>query len=80
VHVAEGKEEGSLLLTTSTPTNLEASSTPVSPVVAISSRIEIELKEEKVYVHLDKEKECDAGTCVIDTREPSTCLGVEEHS
>jgi hypothetical protein len=32
----------------------------------ISSGAEIELKEEKVYAHLDEEKECDVGTWVLD--------------
>jgi hypothetical protein len=35
--------------------------------VAISSGAEIELKEEKVYAHIDDEKECDAGTWFLDT-------------
>jgi hypothetical protein len=33
----------------------------------ISSVVEIELRE-KLYAHLDKEKEHDAGTWVLDTR------------
>jgi hypothetical protein len=37
-------------------------------VVAISSGAEIELKEENVYLHLEEEKECDAGTWVLDIR------------
>jgi hypothetical protein len=35
---------------------------------AISSAVEIELKEEKVYAHLDEEKECDDRTWVLDIR------------
>jgi hypothetical protein len=31
-----------------------------------SSGAEIELMEEKVYVHLGEEKECDIETCVLD--------------
>jgi hypothetical protein len=34
---------------------------------AISSGAEIELKDEKVYAHIDEEKERDARTWVLDT-------------
>jgi hypothetical protein len=51
---------------TATLTRLEASSMPGSVVEAISYGAEIELKEEKVYAHLDEE-ECDDGTWVLDT-------------
>jgi hypothetical protein len=34
---------------------------------AICSGVEIKIKEEKVYAHLDEEKERDAGTWVLDT-------------
>jgi hypothetical protein len=61
------KEEGSLLIMTATLTRPEVSSTPRSMVEVISSRVEIELKEEKVYAHLDEKKECDAKTWVVDT-------------
>jgi hypothetical protein len=50
-----------------TLTHPKASLTPGSVVEAISSVVEIELKEEKVYVHLDEEKDHDAGTRVLDT-------------
>jgi hypothetical protein len=33
-----------------------------STVEVISSRVEVEFKEEKVYVHHDKENERDVGT------------------
>jgi hypothetical protein len=36
-------------------------------VAAISSRVEIELKEEEMYAHLDEKKERDAGAWVLDT-------------
>jgi hypothetical protein len=36
-------------------------------VEAISSEAEIELKEEKVYSHLDEEKVCNVGAWVLDT-------------
>jgi hypothetical protein len=44
----------------------KASSTLRSTVEAISSRVEIELKE-KVYVHFDEKNEHDVGTWVLDT-------------
>jgi hypothetical protein len=34
----------------------------------ISSSAEVEIHEEKVFAHLDEEKECDVGTWVLDTR------------
>jgi hypothetical protein len=37
-------------------------------VEVISFEAEIELKEEKVYVHLNEEKEHDAGTCAFRRR------------
>jgi hypothetical protein len=51
---------------TATLTHLKESSTLGSAVEVSSSWAEIELKEEKVYTHLDEE-ECDAGTWVLDT-------------
>jgi hypothetical protein len=33
----------------------------------ISSSAEVEIHEKKVFAHLDEEKECDAGTWVLDT-------------
>jgi hypothetical protein len=51
---------------TVTLTRGEASSMPGSMMEEISSGVEIELKEEKVYAHLDEEKECDVGTWVLD--------------
>jgi hypothetical protein len=67
VHVSQNDEEGSLLLVMAILTRPWVSSTPRSEVEAISSEAEIVLKEEKVYAHLNKEKECDVGTWVIDT-------------
>jgi hypothetical protein len=61
-HVAQDEEEASLML---------ASVTLIRPEV-ISSNIEVEIHEEKVFDHLDKEKERDAGTWVLDT-------GVKNH-
>jgi hypothetical protein len=45
----------------------KASLTQGSMKVVISSGAEIDLKEEKVYAHIDVE-ECDAGTWFLDTR------------
>jgi hypothetical protein len=45
-----------------------------------SSGAEIELKEEKVYVHLDEEKERDIETCVLDTGRPTTYKDVGRQS
>jgi hypothetical protein len=39
-----------------------------SALEVISSGAEIELKEEKVYTHLNEDKDRDAGTLVLDTR------------
>jgi hypothetical protein len=44
-------------------------------VEVISSRVEIELKEEKVYAHLDEKKECDAKTWVVDTGASNRMFG-----
>jgi hypothetical protein len=35
---------------------------------AQESMVEVEIHEEKVFTHLDEQKEHDAGTCVLDTR------------
>jgi hypothetical protein len=78
-HVAQD-EEGSLLLMATTVACPKASSTPGSTVEASSSRVEIELKEEKVYAHLDKEKERDAGTWVLDIGATNHMSGVGWHS
>jgi hypothetical protein len=43
-----------------------ASTTLIHPEV-ISSSAEVEIHEEKVFTHLDEEKERDAGTWVLDT-------------
>jgi hypothetical protein len=43
-----------------------ASATLIHPEV-ISSSVEVEIHKEKVFAHLDEEKECDAGTWVLDT-------------
>jgi hypothetical protein len=56
-HIAQDEEEDSLML---------ASATLIRPEV-ISSSAEVEIHEEKVFAHLDEEKECDAGTWVLDT-------------
>jgi hypothetical protein len=58
--------EGSLLLMMTTLTHSKVSLTLGSAVEGSSSRVENELKEEKVYTHLDK-KERDAETWVLDT-------------
>jgi hypothetical protein len=39
-----------------------------STLEVISSGAEIELKEEKVYTHLNEDKDRDVGTLVLDTR------------
>jgi hypothetical protein len=67
-HVVQDEVEGSLLLVTTTLMHPKARSTPKSVVEAISSVAEIELKEDRVYTHLDEEKERDAGIWVLDTR------------
>jgi hypothetical protein len=56
-HVAQDEEEASLML---------ESTTLIHPEV-ISSSAEGEIHEEKVFAHLDEEKESDAGTWVLDT-------------
>jgi hypothetical protein len=63
----QDKEEGSLLIT-ATVMHPKASSTVGSMVEVIYYKTEIKLKEEKVYAHLEEEKECDAGTWVLDTK------------
>jgi hypothetical protein len=65
-HVVQDEEDGSLLVT-ATLTCPKASFTPGSMVEAISFVAEIELKEEKVYAHLDEEKEHDARTWILNT-------------
>jgi hypothetical protein len=57
VHVAQDEEEASLMLALATLIHLEV----------ISSSAEVEIHEEKVFAHLDEEKERDAGTWVLDT-------------
>jgi hypothetical protein len=57
VHVAQDEEEALLMLT---------SATLIRPEV-ISSSVEVEIHEQKVFTHLDEEKECNAGTWVLDT-------------
>jgi hypothetical protein len=57
VHIAQDEEEASLML---------ALSTLIHPEV-ISSSAEVEIHEEKVFAHLDEEKERDAETWVLDT-------------
>jgi hypothetical protein len=56
-HVAQDGEELSLML---------ASATLIRPEV-ISSSAEVEIHEEKVFTNLDKEKDSDTGTWVLDT-------------
>jgi hypothetical protein len=56
-HVTQDKEEASLML---------ASTTLIRPEV-ISSSVEVEIHEEKVFTHLHEEKERNAGTWVLDT-------------
>jgi hypothetical protein len=56
-HIAQDKEEASLML---------ALATLICPEV-ISSSAEVEIHEEKVFTHLDEEKERDVGTWVLDT-------------
>jgi hypothetical protein len=63
----QDKEEGSLLIT-ATVTHPKASSMVGSMVEVIYYMTEIELKEEKVYAHLEEQKECDAGTWVLETK------------
>jgi hypothetical protein len=57
VHVTQDEEEVSLMLTSVTLIRLEV----------ISSSAEVEIHEEKVFAHLDEEKERDAGTWVLNT-------------
>jgi hypothetical protein len=56
-HIAQDEGEASLML---------ASATLIRPEV-ISSSAEVEIHEEKVFTHLDEEKEHDAGTWVLNT-------------
>jgi hypothetical protein len=62
---------------TATLTCPNVSLTPGSMVAAISSRVEIELKEEKMYAHLDEKKERDAGVWVLDTRVTNHMFGCQ---
>jgi hypothetical protein len=57
VHIAQDEDETSLMLASATLIRLEV----------ISSRAEMEIHKEKVFAHLDEEKERDAGTWVLDT-------------
>jgi hypothetical protein len=66
-HVMQDEDEESLLLMTATLTCPKVSSMSGFMVEAISSMVEIEIKDEKVYTHLDEEKERDAETWVLDT-------------
>jgi hypothetical protein len=56
-HITQDEEEASLML---------VSATLIHPEV-ISSSAEVEIHEEKVFPHLDEEKEHDVGTWVLDT-------------
>jgi hypothetical protein len=79
VHITQDEDEGSLLLVMATLTRLKASSTLGSMMEASSPTAEIDLKEEKVYAHLDEEKERDVGTWVLDieaTNHMSRCWAV----
>jgi hypothetical protein len=57
VHDAQDEEEASLILASATLIHLEV----------ISSSVEVEIHEEKVFTHLDEEKERDARTWVLNT-------------
>jgi hypothetical protein len=57
-YITQDEEESSLILT---------SATLIHPEVILSSA-KVEIHEEKVFTHLDEEKECDTGTWVLDTR------------
>jgi hypothetical protein len=56
-HITQDEEEASLMLVLATL---------IRPEV-ISSSAEVEIHEEKVFPHLDEEKERDVGTWVLDT-------------
>jgi hypothetical protein len=56
-HIVQDEEEASLMLVLSTL---------IHPKV-ISSSAEVEIHKEKVFAHLNEEKECDARTWVLDT-------------
>jgi hypothetical protein len=56
-HIVQDEEEASLMLVLSTL---------IHPKV-ISSSAEVEIHEEKVFAHLNEEKECDTRTWVLDT-------------
>jgi hypothetical protein len=56
-HVVQDEEEASLMLTSTTLIHTEV----------ISSSAEVKIHEEKVFTHLDEEKERDAGAWVLDT-------------
>jgi hypothetical protein len=70
VLVVQDEEEASLML---------ALATLIHPEV-ISSSAEVEIHEEKVFSHLDEEKELDARTWVLDTMAKTTCSGAVWHS
>jgi hypothetical protein len=57
-HVTQDEDEASLMLVSATLIHSEV----------ISSSAEVEFHKEKVFAHLDKEKERDVGTWVLDTR------------
>jgi hypothetical protein len=57
-HIVQDEKEASLMLALATLICLEV----------ISSSAEVEIHKEKVFAHLDEQKEHDAGTWVLDTR------------
>jgi hypothetical protein len=61
-HVTQDEEKASLMLASATLIHLEV----------ISSNAEVEIHEDKVFAHVDEEKECDTGTWVLD-------IGVTNH-
>jgi hypothetical protein len=61
-HVTQDEEKASLMLASATLIHLEV----------ISSNAEVEIHEEKVFTHVDEEKDCDTGTWVLD-------IGVTNH-
>jgi hypothetical protein len=56
-HITQDEEESSLILASATLIHLEV----------ISSSAEVEIHTEKVFAHLDAEKERNTGTWVLDT-------------